>query len=356
MVSSPPFDEEEEESYGISRDKLEALVEANKLRIKIFGMGGAGSNTIKRMVNRNFNSPYCEISLVAANTDVYHLNQINVPEKIILGKQRTKGRGAGADPQVGNEAAREAQTEIEKSLDRVKIAIIVTGLGGGTGTGSSPYLAMKAKERKAIVLAIASMPLESEGKKRKENAIRGRSEMYQFCDSIILFENDRIRKYAPKEMFNLALEFADSVMMKAIEGLIETVSKSARVNTELSDLEKILELGGYGIFGVGLSDSSEDQRVLEACEQAMDSPFNSADISKAKGILLSISGDDTLTVEERERAVMFMKQKVSPACNIIVRQETDDSYRGKVKIVFFATGIIPEGEEVIRKNSDFKIE
>ena len=345
MISGNPAFDEEEENYGTSKDKLTELIEENKLRIKIFGMGGAGSNTIKRMVSRNFNSPYCEISFAAANTDAYHLNQIDVREKIVLGKQLTKGRGAGADPQVGNAAARESQTEIEKSLDRVKIAIIVTGLGGGTGTGSSPFLAMKAKERNSIVISIASLPMASEGKKRMENARKGEGELLQFSDSLILFENDRIRKYAPKKLFNVALEFADSIMMNAIEGLIESVSKSATVNTELSDLEKILELGGLGIFGVGISDSSPEQRIMEACESALNSPFNSADLSKARGLLLSISGDDTLTVEERERAMLYMKDKVSSGANIIIRQETDDLYKGKVKIIFFATGILPEGEE-----------
>lgn len=345
MIPDPVFDDDEEESYGISKSQLEELVESNKLRLKVFGMGGAGSNTIKRMASKSFNSTYCEISLVAANTDAYHLNSINVPERIILGKTKTRGRGAGADPQVGNEAARESQSEIEKSVDRVKIAIIVTGLGGGTGTGSSPYLAMKAKEKNAIVIAIASMPLESEGLKRRENAKKGLSDLYQFCDSIILFENDRIRKYAPKEMFNIALEMADNIMMKAIEGLIEVVSKSARINTELSDLEKILEMRGLGIFGVGISDSSPEQRVIEACEQALNSPFNSADISKATGLLLSLSVDESLTVAEREDAMKYMKQKVSPNCNIIQRQETDSVYNGKVKVVFFATGILGEGME-----------
>ncbi|MHB1439670.1 MAG: cell division protein FtsZ [Cuniculiplasma sp.] len=343
MIPSDPDDEEE--NYGTPKDKLTELVEENKLRIKIFGMGGAGSNTIKRMVSRSFNSPYCEITFVAANTDASHLSKIGVKEKIVLGKQLTKGRGAGADPQVGNAAARESQTEIEKSLDRVKIAIIVTGLGGGTGTGSAPFLAMKAKERNAIVISIASLPLEGEGKKRMENAKKGLGELMQFSDSTILFENDRIRKYAPRELFSVALEFADSIMMSAIEGLIESVSKSATVNTELSDLEKILELGGLGIFGVGISDSSPDQRVIEACESALNSPFNSSDIGQAKGLLLSISGDSTLTVEERERAMKYMKDKVSPGANIIVRQETDDLYRAKVKIIFFATGIIPDGFE-----------
>ncbi len=351
MISGNPSIDEEEENYGTSKEKLTELVEENKLRIKIFGMGGAGSNTIKRMVNRSFNSPYCEISFAAANTDASHLSRIGVKEKIVLGKQLTKGRGAGADPQVGNAAARESQTEIEKSLDRVKIAIIVTGLGGGTGTGSSPFLAMKAKERNSIVIGIASLPMASEGKKRMENARKGESELIQFCDSLILFENDRIRKYAPRELFNVALEFADSIMMNAIEGLIESVSKSATVNTELSDLEKILELGGLGIFGVGISDSSPEQRVMEACESALNSPFNSSEISQARGLLLSISGDDTLTVEEREKAMKFMKDKVSPGANIIVRQETDNTFKGKVKIIFFATGIIPEGEEFhIRKD------
>ncbi len=345
MITGPPFDDDEEETYGISKDQLEELVESNKLRLKVFGMGGAGSNTIKRMANKSFTSPYCEIRLAAANTDAYHLNSINVQERIILGKQKTRGRGAGADPQVGNDAARESQSEIEKSLERVKIAIIVTGLGGGTGTGSSPYLAMKAKEKQAIVIAIASMPFESEGVKRMENAKKGLSELYQFCDSIILFENDRIRRYAPKEMFNLALEMADNIMMKAIEGLIEIVSKSARVNTELSDLEKILEMKGLGIFGVGISDSSPEQRVIEACEQALNSPFNSSDIYKATGLLISLSGDESLTVAEREQAMKYMKQKVSPNCNIIQRQETDPSYNGKVKVVFFATGIAAEGME-----------
>ncbi len=354
MISDPPLDEEEE-SYGISKDQLEQLVESNKLRIKIYGMGGAGSNTIKRMALKNFYSPYCEITLAAANTDVYHLNGVNVPERIILGKTRTKGRGAGADPQVGNEAARESQSEIEKSLDRVKIAIIVTGLGGGTGTGSSPYIAMKAKEKNALVIVIASMPLDSEGKKRKDNAQKGLAEMYQFCDSIILFENNLIRRYAPKEMFNIALEIADGIMMNAIEGLIEAVSKSARVNTELSDLEKILEMGGLGIFGVGVSDSLPDQRIIEACEQALNSPFNSSDISKANGLLLSLSGDETLTVSEREEAMNYMKKRVSPNCNIIVRQETDEKYKGKVKVIFFATGIIPEGMENFRKTKDHEI-
>jgi cell division protein FtsZ len=347
--------DEEDEFYGTSKEQLDRLVEENKLRIKIFGMGGAGSNTIKRMVNKNFNSAYCEITFAAANTDAAHLHSISVDEKIILGKQLTKGRGAGADPSVGNEAARESQNELDKSLDRVKIAIIVTGLGGGTGTGSSPFLAMKAREKNCIVIGIASLPLQSEGKKRMKNAKKGLSEMLQFCHSIIVFENDKIRDYVPKEMFNLALEFADSIMMEAIQGLIESVSKSATVNTELSDLEKILELNGLGIFGVGVSDSSPEQRIIEACESALNTPFNSAALDKARGLLLSISGDNSLTVEEREKAIKYMKDKVSSGANIIVRQETDEEMKGKVKIIFFATGIIPEGEEFSIKDAGNKI-
>ncbi len=322
---------------GSEEDKeLEEVLKSLKTNIKIVGCGGGGSNTINRIMEEGI---YGSVELIAANTDAQHLLTIRAQRKILLGKRLTRGLGAGALPQLGAEAAREAEDKIREILQGADMVFITCGLGGGTGTGSAQVIAQIAKELGALTIAICTMPFKAEGRVRMENAEWGLEKLRDAADTVITIPNDKLLELVPRLPLNQAFKFADEVLMRAIKGLTEMITKPGLVNLDFNDLKTIMKGGGVAMIGLGESEGAGEERVLEAIEQAINSPLLEVDISSATGILVNVVGSPDMTISEAERAVEELHKKVTKSSKIIWGCAVDPTYERRISVLVVATGV-----------------
>ncbi|MEM0073886.1 MAG: cell division protein FtsZ [Thermoplasmatales archaeon] len=316
-------------------EELAKIVEQLKVSIKIVGCGGGGSNTVNRCMEEGVYGA----EMIAANTDAKHLLTIKAHRKILLGKRTTRGLGAGAIPQVGEECAREAEDDIINALGRVDIAFVTAGMGGGTGTGSAPVVAEIAKRQKALVISVVTLPFTSEGRVRMENALYGLEKIRRNSDTTIVIPNDKLLQLVPRLPLDQAFKVADGILMEALKGLTEIITKPGLVNIDYADIKTIMSGGGVAMIGIGESDASGQNKVEQAVEEAISSPLIEADISDAKGALIRVVGDDQMSVAEAEGAVRLVQQKVSPSARIIWGASIDPTLKGTIKVLVVLTGV-----------------
>ncbi len=326
--SPPPVVSEEDK-------ELEEILKSLKTNIKIIGCGGGGSNTITRIMEEGI----VGAELIAANTDAQHLLLTKAQKKILLGKRTTRGLGAGAIPQIGEEAAREAEDKIKEVLQGADIVFITCGLGGGTGTGAAPFVAKIAKENGALTIAVCTLPFSSEGRVRMENALYGLDKLRENADTVITIPNDKLLQIVPRMPLNDAFKVADTVLMRAIKGLTEMITKPGLVNLDFNDLRTIMKDGGVAMIGVGESESPGEERVQEALNDAINSPLLEVDISTATGVLIHIIGGPEMTVSEAQGVVEEIHKRVGDKARIIWGAAIDPEYEGKVNIMIVATGV-----------------
>src|SRR6058998_843850 len=260
--------------------ELERILPSLRTNIKIVGIGGGGCNTIDRLVE----SGIVGAELFAADTDAQHLLIIRSPHKLLLGRRVTRGLGAGALPQVGEESAREAADELRSVVQGADMVFITCGLGGGTGTGGAPVLAQLSKEAGALTIAICTFPFRAEGAIRAENAEYGLEKLRNFADTVVVIPNDKLLELVPRLALNAAFKVADDVLMRAIKGITEIITKPGLVNLDFNDIKTIMKGGGVAMIGLGESD--RDNRSEEAIEEAINSPLIDVDISAATGALV----------------------------------------------------------------------
>jgi len=322
---------------AISPDDAELLelVEKLKVKIKIVGCGGGGSNTINRIMEEGIAG---EVELVAANTDAQHLLQIRANRKVLLGKRRTRGLGAGSDPLVGEDAARESEDKLREILQGADMVFVTAGMGGGTGTGSAQYVAKLAKEMGALVLSVVTLPFKAEGKIRMENAMWGIERLRRYSDTTIVIPNDKLLELVPRLPLNEAFKVADTVLMITIKGITEILTKPGLINVDYADLRTVLGSGGVAMVGIGESDSSHD-RVKEAVEEAINSPLIDADISDASGALVRIVGDSHMNVQEAQMAVDLVQKKISKTAKIIWGASVDEEMNNMVQVLVVLSGV-----------------
>ena len=313
--------------------ELEQVLRALKTNIKIIGCGGAGSNTISRLVEGDI----LNVELYAANTDAQHLLTTNAPHKILLGRRCTRGLGAGALPQVGEEAAREAEEEIRNHLSGADMVFVTCGLGGGTGTGSAPYVASIAKEMGALTLAIVTYPFKAEGVIRQQNAEYGLQKLRNYADTVIVLPNDRLIELVPRAPLEQAFRIADEVLMHSIKGITDIITKPGLVNLDFNDLKTIMKGGGVAMIGLGESDS--DQRAEEAIEEAINSPLIEVDISEANGALVNVTGGPDMTVGEAQKVAEIVQARISPGARIIWGAAVDPTIDHSLKVMVVITGV-----------------
>ena len=325
--------------------ELEGILRALRTNIKIVGVGGGGSNTIARIVDEGI----IGAELYAANTDAQHLLVVHSPHKILLGRRITRGLGAGALPQVGEEAAREADDDIKKALADAHICFITCGLGGGTGTGASPVVARIAKEMGALTIAIATLPFRGEGKMRMENAEWGLERLREAADTVVVIPNDRLLQLVPKLSLNAAFKVADEVLMKSIKGLTEMITRPGLVNLDFNDLKTIMKGSGVAMMGLGESDEDADDRALDAINKAINSPLLEVDISEATGVLVDVIGGSDMTLGEAERAVEEVQAKVSQNARIIWGAAIDPSVEKKIRVMLVVTGV--KSKQILGKDT-----
>lgn len=314
--------------------ELEDMLSKMHTNIKIVGLGGGGSNTVSRICEEGVTGA----DLYAANTDAQHLLSVKAPHKILLGRRTTRGLGAGALPQIGEEAAREAEDELKVALQGADLVFLTCGLGGGTGTGSSGFVARLAKEIGALTVAVVTMPFRGEGKLRMESADWGLDRLREVADTVITIPNDKLLDLVPRMQLNLAFKYADAVLTKAIKGITEVITKPGLVNLDFNDVKTIMRGGGVAMIGMGESQAMDD-RASEAINEAINSPILEVDITQAHGVLVNVIGGSDMTIGEAERCAEVVQQKVSPTARIIWGATVDPTLQHVLRVMLVATGV-----------------
>ena len=331
-------------SYGAPQAQMTSTSDEELLRIaaqldvciKIIGCGGGGCNTINRCVDAGIQGA----QLCAINTDAKHLLTVRAPRKILIGKTRTRGLGAGARPEVGEESARESDMEIRDFLTNANIAFVTAGMGGGTGTGSAHYVANIAKNQvRALTIGVVTLPFKAEGTVRMENALSGLNKLRQVCDTTIVIPNDKLLELVPKLPVDAAFKVADEVLMQTIKGLTEIITKPGLVNLDYADIQTVMNEGGVAFVGIGEANLDADNRVKAAVHEALTSPMlGEVDLKEAKGALIRVVGGPDMTVGEAQMAAEIISNSVSPRARIIWGCSIDPELEGTIKILLIVTG------------------
>ena len=328
--------------------ELEQILRSLKTNIKIVGVGGAGTNTIARV----YDEGVVGAEIYAANTDAQHLLVLHVPHKILLGRRVTRGLGAGALPQVGEEAAREAEDDLKKLLADTHICFVTAGLGGGTGTGGAPVVARMAKEMGALTISIATLPFRGEGRMRMENAEWGLERLRDASDTVIVIPNDKLLDLVPRLSLNAAFKVADEVLMRSIKGLTEVITRPGLVNLDFNDVKTVMKGAGVAMMGLGESDAPGEERIQEAIDQAINSPLLEVDISEANGVLVDVIGGTDMTIAEAERAAEEIQSRVGQNARIIWGAAVDPALDKTVKVMLVATGV--KSKQILGKGQERK--
>lgn len=301
---------------GNKDDKdLLSVLESAKPRISVFGLGGAGGNTITRLHELHIEGAM----LIGMNTDAQALVNLDSDKKILLGKKLTRGLGAGSDPSVGENAAKETKGEIEREIKNSDMIFITCGLGGGTGTGSAPVVCEIAKDTDCLSVAIVTLPFTVEGKTRTVHALEGLAKLRKHVDTVIVIPNDKILEIAPDLPLDAAFKVADEVLSNAVKGITEMITKVGLINLDFADLRTILKKGGPAMIGLGESDpnATPETRALQAAEDALSSPLLDVNISSANKALINVIGGSDMTIKEAQTVVEAVATKIDPESHII---------------------------------------
>lgn len=313
--------------------ELERVLHSLVTKIKVFGCGGAGTNTIMRCAEEDLG----DIDLVAMNTDAQHLLSAKVPHKLLIGRHLTRGLGAGALPQVGEEAAQETEEDIRAAVAGADMVFITCGLGGGTGTGSAPVVARMAREAGALTIAVCTLPFGVEGAVRMENAEAGLARLRDVCDTVIVIPNDKLLEVAPRLPLGAAFKVADELLMRSIRGITEMITKPGLVNLDFADLKTIMKKGGVAMIGLGESDG--DDRAIEAVTEALQSPLLEIDITDATGALVNVVGGQDMTLKEAEAVVQEIYSRINPDARIIWGTSVNHALDRAVRVMLVITGV-----------------
>ena len=310
--------------------ELKKLLESKKAHIKIVGSGGAGNNTVSRLMQVGV----VGAEAVVLNTDAQDLLYSDADLKVLIGKELTGGLGAGADPKIGEEAAKESRNDIKKIVDGTDLVFVTCGLGGGTGTGSLPVVADTAKKSGALTIGVVTLPFTMEGKQRMENAKRGLEKLQSAVDTLIVIPNDRLLEIVPDVSIVSAFKICDEILVNAVKGITELITRPGLVNLDFADVKAVMKDGGLAMIGIG--DSDGDNRAVEAVERALNNPLLDVDIEGAKGALINICGGTDVTIKECKDIVEAIASKLSPDAKIIwgaqIQKELGETIRAMVVI------------------------
>ncbi len=314
---------------------LETINEAGEVvQIKVVGVGGGGGNAVNRMVDAGVRG----VEFIAINTDKAALFLSKASKKIQIGEKVTKGQGAGASPEKGQNAAQESKDEIKAALSNADMVFIAAGMGGGTGTGAAPIVAQIAKELGILTVAIVTKPFAFEGKRRMEQAEIGISELREHVDSLIVIPNERL-KYVSEEKitFKNAFAIADDVLRQGVQSISGIISNTAFINVDFADVTSVMKDAGYAHMGVGVATGRDKAEV--AVKKAITSPLIETSMDNATGVIISITGSDDIGLEEIEQASMVVHDMCDPSANIIFGTQIDDELEDEIKIIVIATGL-----------------
>ena len=319
---------ENADTHSINFDELRA----GKANIKIIGVGGMGCNAVTWLFNKSINGA----TIYAANTDALHLSVTKADEKLLVGKELTRGLGAGGSPQKGREAAKEALVDLKKAVSGADMVFVIAGLGGGTGTGAAPVIAQLAKETGAVVIGVVTMPFDSE-KARIDKAEFGLQELREVTNTTVVLDNNRLVDIAGQLPIEQAFAVANELVSTMTKGIVETITLPSLINLDYADVSAIMKNGGVAVIGIGESDAQD--RVIEAVKQALTHPLLDVDYQGATGALIHITCGPDLKLEEFDVIGRTVSENLSPEAQVIIGARISKDFVGKVRVITIMTGV-----------------
>ena len=305
--------------------------------IIVFGVGGGGGNALNHIIESGVQG----VDFVAANTDAKALNLNKAPNKIMLGEKLTRGLGAGANPQVGSDAAKESMDRIKEYITGADMLFVTAGMGGGTGTGAAPVIAEVAKEMGILVVGVVTLPFAFEMSKRMKTAQGGIEHLRKNVDALLVVENDRLLKLADDKLRMAdAYKMVDEVLRQAVQGVTDLITKPGFINLDFADIKTVMSNAGSAIMGIGVGEG--ESRAELAARAAIKSPLMSTPMDGAKGILLNVTTGPDVTLMEMTRAAEVIKETADPEANVIWGHVIDEAVGESVHVTLIATGF-PEG-------------
>ena len=315
--------------------------------IKVIGVGGAGNNAVNRMIEAGIRN----VEFIAVNTDRQTLNESKANSKIQIGEKLTRGLGAGANPDIGSQAAEESKAEIAEVLKGADMVFVTAGMGGGTGTGAAPIVASTAKEMGILTIGVVTKPFTFEGKKRLAQAERGVASLKGKVDTLVVIPNDKLLQVIDRKTSMVeAFRMADDVLRQGVQGISDLISVPGVINLDFADVRTIMLNQGMAHMGIGVA--SGENRAEDAAKQAIQSPLLETSIEGARGIIINITGGSDMGLHEANTAAELVQRSADPEANIIFGTVIDDSMGDEIQITVIATGF--EKEEERRSNSQYE--
>ena len=316
------------DTHSINFDELKA----GKANIKVIGLGGCGCNAVTWLYNKGISGA----TVYAMNTDALHLSVTKADEKVLIGKELTRGLGAGGKPKIGREAAKEAMVDVKKAISSADMVFVIAGMGGGTGTGAAPVAAQIAKETGAVVIGVVTMPFESE-KARIDKAEFGLQELREVTDTCIVLDNNRLVDIAGQLPIEQAFAVANELVSTMIKGIVETITLPSLINLDYADVSAIMKDGGVAVIGIGEADTAD--RVNEAVKQALTHPLLDVDYKGATGALIHVTCGPDLKLEEFDVIGKTVSENLSPDAQVIIGARISKEFTGKVRVITIMTGV-----------------
>ncbi len=318
---------------GETDQELAQILQELKTNIVVIGCGGSGSNTIQRMSEEGI----IGAELFALNTDAQHLLNVKVPRKILIGRNRTRGLGAGSLPQIGQDAAQESKPAIEKAVDNADMVFITCGLGGGTGTGAAPVVSEIARDAGALTIAVVTLPFAVEGAVRMDNAEAGLERLRDIVDTVIVIPNDKLLEVVPHLPLQAAFKVCDEVLMRSVKGITELITKPGLVNLDFADVRVIMQKSGVAMIGLG--EAEGENKAVESVQKAIRSPLLDVDISGATGALVNVVGGPDMTIAEAESVVNELYTRVDSKARLIWGAAVEPEMENVIRTMIIVTGV-----------------
>jgi cell division protein FtsZ len=306
--------------------------DVGQARMSVIGCGGGGQNMIDWIYNKGIDGA----EIIAINTDLQDLKLKQANKKILVGKEVTKGLGAGGNPEMGAAAANESITEIKEAIKDSDMVFICAGMGGGTGTGISPVVAKVAKDNGSIVIGVVTMPFSVE-RNRIDKAEYGLKQLRQYCDTVIVIDNNRLVKIAGNLPIKQAFAVANELVSVMIKGIVEIISTPSLINLDFADVKSIMTSGGVATVGIGMSDTN--RRVEESVDEALKNPLLDIDYNGASGALIHITGGEDMTLEEVSRAGALIVKSLDSEANVIWGARVDEAMSKRIQVMTIMTGV-----------------
>ena len=308
--------------------------------IKVIGVGGAGNNAVNRMIEAGIRN----VEFIAVNTDRQTLNESKAGSKIQIGEKLTRGLGAGANPDIGSQAAEESRAEIAEVLKGADMVFVTAGMGGGTGTGAAPIVASTAKDMGILTIGVVTKPFTFEGKKRLAQAERGVAALKGKVDTLVVIPNDKLLQVIDRKTSMIeAFRMADDVLRQGVQGISDLISVPGVINLDFADVRTIMLNQGMAHMGIG--SASGENRAEDAAKQAIQSPLLETSIEGARGIIINITGGSDMGLHEANTAAELVQRSADPEANIIFGTVIDDSMGDEIQITVIATGFEKEEEK-----------